>query len=234
MIRYRSYFYVIFSAMIAIFTAIVLVYLARQWRFPDTRFPLDKSEKVKIGEAGITQTFRSTRNGLSGINILFGGSQMKDGGTISLSLLDESCHATIVTYEKFTTSLETENSFRFSFPFINNSQGKIFCLSIHFSPKKGSKKAAIFVTPNTIPEESLTLFMNGEPRPGESLSFRPVYRNTTLFADLIELNQRISQYKPWFLKGAFLAGIATLSIGLTFCFLMLIIARSGDRQDGKI
>ena len=68
-------------------------------------------------------------------------------------------------------------------------------------------------------------------RPNESLSFRPVYRNKTLLADFVELNQRMSQYKPWFLKSVSLGGITLLSIGLTFAFLILAITRDSAKEN---
>ncbi|QQS15839.1 MAG: hypothetical protein IPK84_00525 [Candidatus Moraniibacteriota bacterium] len=222
----------LFLTLIAILTAIIVVNLSNQWGFPDTRFPLNKGEKTKLGEAGAQQTFKIDRNGLSGINILFSGSQIDNGGTLSLALLDESCQETIVRQVLLARSLDTENSFRFSFASIADSKGKTFCLDIHFSPEKGSKKAAIFVIPNTIPEKSLSLFINGKARPNESLAFRPVYRSGNILTDLIELDQRISQYKPWFLKSAALAGIAILSVGFTFWFLILI-AISPSKQKHK-
>lgn len=222
-----------FLAIITILTATVLVSIFKQWGFPDTQFPLNKGEKIKLGEEGLQQTFRVNRNRLSGINILFGGSQIDNGGTLSLALLNESCQEKIAEETHFTDSLDTENSFRFSFSPIPNSKGKTFCIAIHFSPEKGSKKAAIFIIPNTIPEKAISLSVNGEIRPNESLAFRPVYKNNSILADLVELDQRISQYKPWFLKGALLAGIALLSILPTFFFLILVIHPSSD-QNRKI
>ena len=223
----------IFLISIVASAAIAFANLARQWGFPDTRFPLEKSEKVRLDGTGATQMFVASRDGLSGINILFGGSQTKNGGTLSITLLDASCHGKIFERKGFTTSFETENSFRFSFPLIADSKGKTFCLATQFAPAKGSKKAAVFVTANTLSEEALSLSLNGEVRPGESLSFRPVYRNKTFLADFIELIQRMSQYKPWFLKGAFLAGITLLSIGFTFGFLMFSITLASKELPEK-
>ncbi|MFZ1735426.1 MAG: hypothetical protein WAU31_00625 [Candidatus Moraniibacteriota bacterium] len=223
----------IFLVSIVGLTAIVIANIAHQWGFPDTRFPLEKSEKVKLDETGAMQTFIATRNELSGINILFGGSQTKNGGTLSIALLNASCQEKIIEQKGFTTSFDTENSFRFSFPPISDSKGKTFCLTTHFAPAKGSKKAAIFVTTNTLPQEALSLSINGEMRPNESLSFRPVYRNKTLLADFVEINQRISQYKPWFLKGITLAVITILSIGLTLIFLILAITKDSAKESSR-
>ena len=222
----------VFLASIAVLTILVFVNLQRQIGFPDTHFPLEKGEKIKMEEAGAVQTFIASRNGLSGVNVLFGGSSIKEGGTLSLSLLDETCAKTLREEKRFITTLNADNSTDFSFSRIPDSAGKTFCFKTNFDPEKGSKKAAIFTIPNTLPDEKRVLSINGEARPGESLALRPVYRNGGFFADLVELNQRISQYKPWFLKGAFLATIVILSIGLSFAFLFLAVfsKESGVRK----
>lgn len=213
----------IFLSSIVILTTLVCINLSRQWGFPDTHFPLEKGEKIKLDEPGATQTFVARKDGLSGVNILFGGSSIKEGGTLSFALLDEKCETTLREEKRFIKTLNAENSTNFSFSPLPDSAGKIFCLTTQFDPEKGSKKAAIFAIPNTLPDEKFSLSINREMRPGESLALRPVYRNTNLFADFVELNHRISQYKPWFLKGAFLATITIFSIGLSFIFLILVI-----------
>lgn len=220
---FQSRFQKMSIGVIVLFAAMIVVNLGHQWGFPDTHFPLEKGEKVKLDAVGATQTFLASRNGLSGINILFGGSQIKNGGTLRLSLLHADCQKKISETTTFVTSLGADDAIRFPFTSISDSQGKTFCFTAQFTPKEGSKKAALFIIPNTLPKEALSLSLNGTVRPNESLSFRPIYQNRTLIADLIELDQRISQYKPWFLKGTFLASIALLSIGLTFGFLIFAI-----------
>ena len=231
---FQSRFQKISIGIVVLFTAMIVVNLKHQWGFPDTRFPLEKGEKIKLDEAGAAQTFLASRNGLSGINILFGGSQIKNGGTLVFTLLDVNCQRKIFETKTFVTSLGADDAIRFPFAPIPDSKGKTLCFTAQFEPKEGSKKAALFVIPNTLPEETLSLSLNGTVRPNESLSFRPLYQNKTLIADLVELDQRISQYKPWFLKGAFLASIALLSIGLPLGFLaFVIILASGKHPEEK-
>lgn len=213
---------------IAILTVFIVFNVSQKWGFPDTRFPIKKGEKIKLDEAGATQTFVAQRSGLSGVNILFGGSSIKEGGTLSFAILDEHCKATLREEKRFTRTLNADNSTDFSFSPLSDSAGKTFCFKTNFTPEKGSKKAAIFIIPNTLPQEKLSLSINGESRPEKSLALRPVYRNTNLFADLAELNDRISQYKPWFLKDAFLGTFTFLSIGLSFGFLLTVIASSKE------
>lgn len=204
-------------------TAIVFVNLSQRWGFPDTHFPLEKGEKIKLDEPGATQTFLASRDGLSGVNVLFGGSNIKNGGTLSLSILDENCMTTLREEKRFITELNADNSTDFRFSRIPDSAEKVFCFKTSFLPEKGSKKAYIFSIQNTLPDEKRSLSINGENRPHESLALRPVYRSGSILPDLAELDQRISQYKPWFLKGSLLATVVFLSIGLSFAFLILIV-----------
>lgn len=220
----------VFLGSIVLFTVLIIWNLRGGWGFPDTHFPMEKGEKIKLEEAGATQTLVASRDNLSGINVLFGGSNIKEGGTLSFALLDERCETTLQEEKRFTQTLNADNSTDFSFSAIPDSAGKTFCFKTNFTPEKGSKKAALFVIPNTLPEEKLSLSINSEPRPGESLALRPVYRNASLFADIVELNHRISQYKPWFLKGAFLGTLAFLSIGLSFGFLFLLLSSQKEQE----
>lgn len=208
----------------------VVRHISREWGFPDMRFPIEKGEKRKLHELGALQTIRSDRDGLSGLNVLFGGSSVKEGGKLSFRLLDESCAKTLHEETRFVDTIDSDTAMEFRFPRIPDSSGKRFCLSLSFDPQPGSKKAFLFTIPNTLPNDTPRLVVNGEERPGESLAIRPVYRNEHLGRDLIELTRRISQYKPWFLKDAMLAMIAAASIGLSFFFVFAVIF-STDTED---
>lgn len=199
----------------------MLFTLEKQWSFPDTSFSLEKGEKVKISTE-VTQTFISHRDGLADMRILFGNSDTSGGGILSLDILDDVCETPIRSVKKTINTLNSENTVNFPFQRIENSRGKIFCLKISFEQGKGSKKATTFVHPNTDHENVLTLSLNGDVRPNESIAFRPSYRNATIFADISELFDRISQYKPWFLKMSFLTIIVIISVIASFLFLFLI------------
>lgn len=220
MLRHFSKF-VFLAGIVAL--SVVVFKAAAPFEFPDTRFPLDKGDKKKVNEIGATQTFKSSRDGLSNIQILFGGAQIKEGGKLSIDLLDSDCREKIAEMEQFTRSLGSDDVFRFSFPTIWDSKGKLFCLAIRFAPEEDSQEAAVFTVPNTIPEDAPELSIGGKRYLDRSLAFRPVYKNRTMLDNLVELNQRMSQYKPAFLKGTWLAAIAILSIGCSFGFLILSV-----------
>jgi hypothetical protein len=202
---------------IAVFFGLLILLfftLEKVWSFPDTEWPLTKGDKEKI-RTEVVQKFKANRDGLARIKILFGSSDVSPGGTFDFKLLDEDCRKTVRSAKFDITSLGSDNTTDFIFPKIKDSKNKTYCLSIGYAQKKGGKKAEIFITDNTKPE-NVYFSINGEQMQGKSIPMRPAYKNATLFGDINELNQRISQYKPWFLKHYYLYFIA-------FGFLILSI-----------
>jgi len=55
--------------------------------------------------------------------------------------------------------------------------------------------------------------------------FRPGYKNGSIWRNWQELNQRISQYKPWFLKGIYLDAIFVLMVGLSGYSIWLLLKK---------
>ena len=111
---------------------------------------------------------------------------------------------------KLTCSfLDSKNLYEFRFPRIVDSKNKSYCLIATFKPKKSSAK-------------SIRIFTMGDEE-NQPLSIRPVYKNNNIFADLNELNRRISQYKPWFLKHYFLYSIIILFLALLAGLVIILI-----------
>lgn len=214
----------IFLTISAILFVAILAVLGRSWAFPDTSWIVDKGEKAKISEAGITETFATSRDGLSQIRILFGNSRVKDGGTLHLDILDApSCTDTLRSSEIHVSSLGSDDTVNFRFARIPDSAGKTYCLRLTYRTDKGTGSAIVFVTEAAGPAEHSRLVIDGEERPGQSLSMRPAYRNASFFSDLRELTERISQYKPWFGKGAIIAIVGILSILLALGIVVIVI-----------
>ena len=55
--------------------------------------------------------------------------------------------------------------------------------------------------------------------------FRQKYKNKTVGRDFQQLNQRMSQYKPWFLKGGYLTTIFWLTVILSVGGVYLLITK---------
>ncbi len=213
----------ILLGLFVLFFVVIFVVLSHAWAFPDTDWIISKGERVKIPEGGMTETFRIEHNGLAQIQILFSNSRIGGGGLLRLDLLDASCTDTLRSSTLHVSTLSSDNTINFRFPRISDSSGKSYCLHLTFQSLNKSGTALIFVSDAIGKTGSSRLLIAEEEQPGKSLALRPAYQNASLAGDLRELSERLSQYKPWFLKGLFVALIALLSIFLTVSIVAIVI-----------
>lgn len=215
---------IFFISLIVLILIIVFFNLSRIFSFPDTAWPLEKGEKEKI-HTEVIQKFIASRDGLSGVKILFGSSDVSPGGTLNLKIYQENCQKIVREVDLGITKLNSNNATNFNFPKIKDSAEKTFCLNLSYIKKGGGKKAEIFVIENPRSENKY-FSLNGEETQGKAIPFRPTYKNATVFGDIYELNQRLSQYKPWFLKHYFMYfvsfGFLVLSVALIIILIILI------------
>lgn len=179
--------------------------------FPDSNIVLQKGLLVKLQpQETLTQKFVAQKNGLAKIEVLLRspGIKFEDGDKVETKLADGNCQEILRTGELQSSFLDTKNLHEFRFAPIPDSKGKEFCLIATFLPKKENAK-------------SIQFFTMGEAE-NQPYSIRPVYKNTSIGQDLNELNQRISQYKPWFLKHYFLEAIAITFVVLS-CSLVVVL-----------
>ncbi len=211
-----------FLLLTLLFLLLISISLSKSWSFPDNRWPLEKGTKIKLPDQGITQKFQASRDGLTQIKILFGNSRVSHGGTLVLKVYSEDCSQLLRTSTLKTHSLKSKRITNLAFPKIDDSQGKTYCLNLHFYPQPKSKHAYLFIEDNHNPENK-SLVVGDELMIGKSLAMRPAYLNHHFWTDIQELNQRISQYKPWFLKHYFLDFIGFGFILLSFLLIFILI-----------
>ena len=204
-----------FNKIILLFAAIL--FIAVFWRFesllyfPDSSILLQKGNTVKLNpESTLTQKFSASKNYLAKIEVLLRGSgvKYKDGDKVTTKIADENCQTILREGEIKDSFLETQNLHEFEFEPIVDSAGKEFCFIATFLPKNEKAKSLQFFT------------MEEENQP---YSIRPVYKNSSITQDLSELNQRISQYKPWFLKHFYLYAIVILFLATSAAIVVILI-----------
>jgi len=204
--------------LLLLFAAIMFV--AVFWKFfsllsfPDSSIILQKGKVVKIRpEATLVQKFSASKNYLAKIEVLLRGSGVKyaDGDKVAAKIADENCRTVLREGELRDSFLETQNLQEFEFKPIADSAGKDFCFIATFLPKNSNAK-------------SLQFFTMGDEE-NQPYSIRPVYKNSNIAQDLNELSQRISQYKPWFLKHYFLNIIVLTFIvsSITLVTILIIV-----------
>jgi len=178
--------------------------------FPESQIVLNKGALVKVQEGEkTTQKFTAKRDGLSGMEVLLRtpGVRYEKGDQVKMEILDSNCEKTIRQGDLQPAFLNSDNLYEFRFKRIADSQEKNYCLLI--SPDKDNSKA-------------LRVFTMGKEK-NQPLSVRPVYKNKYFWQNISELNQRISQYKPWFLKHYFLYLISFGFIIASIFLVMLLI-----------
>lgn len=222
-----KYHYLFFTllALIAFFTAYSFLCL---FAFPDASFPLRKGERVSLlpGET-LTQTFQSSRDGLTRLEILFGKFSLEGDAELTLELRDSACSAVLAQKRLSEGSFDSEYTYSFLFDRIPDSQGQTYCFQAHFvtnQPIKKEKSPRFFVDKEAPANPYFLTNPGGQQQGGSGpLAIRPGFTHASFWTNTQEFFDRISQYKPAFLKGWFLIGFATLGLLLTFLSLILLI-----------
>jgi hypothetical protein len=218
-------------AFLVIFTlSLVTVFyiFLNRFSFPDANWKLGKDNKIELSsEKSITQKFIASRDGLSRIDFLFSQSDKKKiGGKIKMQIAESNCASILREGFLKVVDLNSENASEFIFSKIDDSKNKEFCLLLIFVSEKESKqKPQIFVVNNELSENKGLFDANAEELKNQSLAMRPAYQNESFWKNAEELNQRISQYKPFFLKHYYLcvAFLIFIFLIISTVFILIII-----------
>jgi hypothetical protein len=202
--------------------------------FPDA-LTLERGDIQKIypGQT-LSQTFVAKRNNLETIQILLRTPGVKDGDRLRAKLADATCTDILAEGTFETPFLNTDNMYVFTFPRRTDSEGETLCLLLSLQTNNTKTKyLRLFTTPPTDTTTPLLNAATKEPLNRASLSLRTVYRNDSLWQDLSELNDRISQYKPWFLKDFFIGTLGLLFITLSITLIAILIISAPLQKNEK-
>ena len=245
----------IFITILAVGLLLIFASFFRQLNFADNTKQLQKGARVEIFTGDILeQRFISADNKLSNLKILFGNKTLKEGSSLKITLADKKCKKSIIEKTiKGEYEFDSKYLYDFNFPKIDDSKNKEYCLKIKLKTesewtllrkikskfktekKQGPQKIRLFEqidkkdnTKNyTIKNESGKIKSEGQNK----ISFRQSYRGDTVISSFQQLNQRMSQYKPWFLKGIYLRMISCLVIILSLSAAGNIFLHRKNRKD---
>lgn len=173
--------------------------------FPDASPDfLGETKKVKLDPgAPVIQTFAADRDGLSQMKVVFGNTDLRPGEQIIFELADATCSATLAS-DTFQFSTPDPNIYhRFVFTPIPNSQGKTYCFkATYFSlldrgddrPYLAAEKSDASIG------RSYTNTGTGRTYENRTLKIRPAYAYGSWVENIDELVDRLSQYKPAYMK----------------------------------
>ncbi len=192
--------------------------------FPDaSRNFLGETKHAELSANGpITQVFQASQDGLEGLQIFMGDTDLGLGERIDFTLLDPSCHKVFARANRTMFSLPATRDIRFAFPAFSASAGESYCLSIEYRPGfiKKKERPYIRVSEDTSFETtSYTDHGKGKSYSGRTLQIRPLYApgGGSIPDRFAALENRLSQYKPAFAKGMMLLiGGSGILFGIVF------------------
>lgn len=182
-----------------------------------------KQEKL-YPNAQIIQKITATKNNLNQINISVSKFSADFGEKIILEVADENCGKIIAQSKIDAFSWSSPGYEKFKFKTIRDSKNKTYCLKFTYIPfgKEQDKKAYI----SSYPAEGYSYINTGksiEEQKNRTLKLKPAYENDSTWQNFSELSDRMSQYKPDYLKGIYLKTLFILSFVLIMLLVIVII-----------
>lgn len=218
----------LFYILLTVIVLTLACSFAKTFAFPDSNWPLDKGERITVLPAEIvTQPFSASEDGLRRIEVLLGKFTLQDNDELLLELRDHACSSVLAQETLSGKSFDSEYTYHFLFDRIANSKDQTYCLTVTFNTNRPIAKDK---APRLFNDKSAPNFPHTVTNPGgekttgaQAIAIRPGYTNDSFIANAKEFFDRISQYKPFFLKSWFLITFAVLGIVLTFLVTALLI-----------
>lgn len=210
---------------------VVLIFsgLFSRLSFPDSSYNfLGKDKRVEL-EPGknVTQTFVARRDGLDRIKIMIGDlDTLGYRDSVSLALAERDCETLIATATITMLAPEPKIYSSFDFNRIEHSAGQTYCLKISYTAAERPKKRPYLAASEGTSFTDTAYFDEAKSRTyaGRSLQMRPSYSHASSWDNLRELEQRLSQYKPAFMKGSVLAlGLASALGSIALVWILIRI-----------
>ncbi len=215
----------IFLVVLGILVILVGYRFVANISFPDSGIVLEKGDLFRLlPKQSLSQTFTANRDGLHEIEFLLRTPGVREGDRVDMTLADATCADAIRTGKLDVPFLNADNLYVFAFPRIADSAGKKYCVTatLH-TGNKTTKYVQFFTTDAAVLGAPLTDRSTGTAMDGRSLSMRPAYVNGSFTADMRELTERISQYKPAFLKSAVITTVAVAVAILSITLVVILI-----------
>jgi hypothetical protein len=202
--------------------------------FPNAENTFTEEGEVKLyPNHPISQIFVAKQNGLNQLDIAIRDFNEWSKNKISFELKDSNCDQTIAsnTIDIFSPDYTIYTPFRF--PRIPDSQEKTYCAEVTFvTDKENFDEASLpFIVYSRLKGNFFTNSgENNEDNPGsaklyngKTLVMKPAYGSGIFSQDISILNDRISQYKPWFLKYHYLYAISILFVIFSVVLVAILI-----------
>lgn len=192
--------------------------------FSDSSFNfLGKKDSQRLKkEIGVHQNFTATEDGLTEVKLAIGNLHLLPGEQIRFELRNQECSQILATDSWNVFQPKPKTYLRFHFDRIADSQGKEYCAFIMYSsPFDRKSSTAPRITTEKI--EGVQYYVGTEAQENETLYLRSGYQEETLWQNIWRLIERMSQYKPEWIKGTpLLSLISAILLGSFFLCLWII------------
>jgi hypothetical protein len=195
---------------------------------PDSSYTfLGTSGKAKLDPGKpITQTFEAKRDHLDQIKVMIGNTGLWPTEKVVFELADSTCeHITASNTMTFLTP-DPHIYYHFNFPAIPDSSSKRYCFrATYFSRFDRGGDRPYLATSEDEQFAGWAYYNTGNDRFYEdrTLQIRPAYGTGSLLGDLSALVDRMSQYKPGFMKESALIFVFSVFMLGTLALLWYLI-----------
>ncbi len=196
---------------------------------------LGKTKKVTLSpDAPVTQTFTAHENNLSQVRFVMGNVNLQNDDRIEFRLMTDGCLNTIATSDFHGKPSEQGAYTVFAFPSLTDSLYQYYCLAVTYFSNEDRKGEKPYLSATDVPnpifsDRTLTDTNKNKVYPGRTLFLRPAYTSGSLTGDFSRLVERLSQYKPAFLKGWSIVALFTiLVVGSIALAYRIVFTREKD------
>lgn len=198
-------FWLIFLSIIGLF--LIFGTFFKNLSFPDSNYNFfGATNKAKLDPGKpITQIFTAKKNYLNQIKIIVGDINLLPTEKIVFELMDDHCENVIAQDAITFLTPDPHIYYHFNFATLPDSKEKRYCFRATYVSSLNRDKKRPYLgasEDNQFPNQSYYNEGNGRLYKGRMLQIRPAYGTQSFFSDLLTLNDRLSQYKPGFLKGS--------------------------------
>lgn len=171
-----------------------------------------KKDRERLGnQKPLAQIFEAKENGLSEVKYHLGNLHLWPGEELRFELRDAECQNVLAQASAKPLLFVSPIYTQFGFDRIPDSQGQTYCAVILYETPYTRKSAdQPFLHTSEMLGTSYTLLDKNKTKENQTLQFRPSYSAGSLTQNLWHLTERMSQYKPGYIKGSPLLILMTL------------------------
>ena len=212
----------------------IILGFSSQLHFSDSDYNfLGNKDRARLAiDKPLSQVFTAQENNLSEVKIHIGGIDLWPGEALVFELRDESCSKTVATDRWTPLEPKPLNYTRFTFNRVPESADNKYCAYITYtSPYDRKSNDAPYINTNDFDGRNYTSVSKKKIYENETLQLRPAYSTDSYLSDIWRLIERMSQFKPEFVKGfPLLLLFGFVVVGGFFLGLWIIFANENEED----